>query len=168
MRLVRGAVVLALAITVIPVGAWAGGHAHGSPEKFSRPHGGLVLKGDPFRSWRHQLPRDHGARFHAPFVPFSPFAGFGGFGGTTVVATTAIAGGYESGYVAGPVAPPVASLVEYVTRRLPVDPARVASLVQKRKTLRMAGPDRLRMEAKMPEWQQRAAAAKELLGALTA
>jgi len=50
----------------------------------------------------------------------------------------------------------------------PLDPAKVASLVQKRKSLRMAGSDRLRMEAKMPEWQQRAAAAKELLGALAA
>jgi transcription-repair coupling factor (superfamily II helicase) len=49
----------------------------------------------------------------------------------------------------------------------PLDPARVARLVQKRQSLRMAGPDRLRMEAKMPEWQQRAAAARELLGALS-
>ncbi len=50
----------------------------------------------------------------------------------------------------------------------PLDPARVIRLVQKRKGLRMAGADRLRMEAKMPEWQQRAQAAKELLGALAA
>ena len=49
----------------------------------------------------------------------------------------------------------------------PIDPARVTSLVQKRKNLRMAGADRLRMEARMPEWQQRAQAAKELLGALS-
>ncbi|HXR58114.1 MAG TPA: transcription-repair coupling factor, partial [Burkholderiales bacterium] len=49
-----------------------------------------------------------------------------------------------------------------------VDPARVISLVQKRKSLRMAGADRLRLEAKMPEWPQRVQAAKELLGALAA
>jgi hypothetical protein len=121
-RLVGGAVVLALAMSVLPAHAGAGGRAHGGPTfhspKFSQKfqsHGGFAGKGDPFRSWRHQLPPDRGQRFHAPFVPFSPFVGFGGFGGTTVVATTAIAGGHESGYVAGPVAPPVASLIEYAT-----------------------------------------------------
>jgi transcription-repair coupling factor (superfamily II helicase) len=50
----------------------------------------------------------------------------------------------------------------------PLDPAKVVSLAQRRKGVRMAGADRLRMEAKMPEWQQRAQAAKELLGALAA
>ena len=50
----------------------------------------------------------------------------------------------------------------------PVDPAKMIGLVQKRKSVRMAGADRLRLEAKMPEWQQRAQAAKELLGALAA
>jgi transcription-repair coupling factor (superfamily II helicase) len=49
-----------------------------------------------------------------------------------------------------------------------VDPARVIGLVQKHKSLRMAGADRLRLEAKMPEWPQRVQAAKELLGALAA
>jgi len=56
----------------------------------------------------------------------------------------------------------------YFIKDAPLDPAKVAGLVQKRKSLRMAAPDRMRMEAKMPEWQQRAAAAKELLGALSA
>ncbi len=50
----------------------------------------------------------------------------------------------------------------------PIDPARVTSLIQERNQLRMAGADRLRMEARMPEWQQRAQAAEELLGALAA
>ena len=49
-----------------------------------------------------------------------------------------------------------------------LDPAKVITLVQKRKQLRMAGADRLRLEAKMPEWPQRVQAAKELLGALAA
>jgi len=34
--------------------------------------------------------------------------------------------------------------------------------------LKFAGADRLRMEAKMPEWPQRVQAAKDLLGALAA
>ncbi len=50
----------------------------------------------------------------------------------------------------------------------PVDRARVIALVQKRKNLRLAGPDRLRLEAKMAEWPLRVQAAKELLGALAA
>jgi len=49
-----------------------------------------------------------------------------------------------------------------------VDRARVIALVQKRKNLRLAGPDRLRLEAKMAEWPLRVQAAKELLGALAA
>ena len=50
----------------------------------------------------------------------------------------------------------------------PVDRARVIALVQKRKNLRLAGPDRLRLEAKMAEWPLRVQAAKDLLGALAA
>jgi transcription-repair coupling factor (superfamily II helicase) len=49
-----------------------------------------------------------------------------------------------------------------------VDRARVIALMQKRKNLRLAGPDRLRLEAKMAEWPLRVQAAKELLGALAA
>jgi len=49
-----------------------------------------------------------------------------------------------------------------------VDRARVIALVQKRRNLRLAGPDRLRLEAKMAEWPLRVQAAKELLGALAA
>jgi transcription-repair coupling factor (superfamily II helicase) len=48
----------------------------------------------------------------------------------------------------------------------PVERAKVIALVQKRKNLRLAGPDRLRLEAKMAEWPLRVQAAKDLLGAL--
>ncbi|HUN69081.1 MAG TPA: transcription-repair coupling factor [Burkholderiales bacterium] len=50
----------------------------------------------------------------------------------------------------------------------PIDRARIIALVQKRKDLRLAGADRLRVESKMPEWPQRVQAAKDLLGALAA
>jgi transcription-repair coupling factor (superfamily II helicase) len=50
----------------------------------------------------------------------------------------------------------------------PIDRGKIIALVQKRKNMRLAGADRLRMEAKMPEWPQRVQAAKELLDALAA
>jgi transcription-repair coupling factor (superfamily II helicase) len=50
----------------------------------------------------------------------------------------------------------------------PVDRGKVIALVQKRRNLRLAGPDRLRLEAKMAEWPLRVQAAKDLLGALAA
>ena len=50
----------------------------------------------------------------------------------------------------------------------PIDRAKIITLVQKRNNLRLAGPDRLRLEAKMAEWPQRVQAAKDLLGALSA
>jgi transcription-repair coupling factor (superfamily II helicase) len=50
----------------------------------------------------------------------------------------------------------------------PVERAKVTALVQKRKNLRLAGTDRLRLEAKMAEWPMRVQAAKDLLGALAA
>jgi len=50
----------------------------------------------------------------------------------------------------------------------PIDRGKMIALVQKRKNMRLAGADRLRMEAKMPEWPQRVQAAKDLLGALAA
>ena len=49
-----------------------------------------------------------------------------------------------------------------------VDPGKVIDLVHRRKNLRMAGPDRLRLEAKMAEWPLRVQAARELLRALAA
>jgi transcription-repair coupling factor (superfamily II helicase) len=50
----------------------------------------------------------------------------------------------------------------------PVDRAKVIALVHRRKNLRLGGPDRLRLEAKMAEWPLRVQAARELLGALAA
>jgi transcription-repair coupling factor (superfamily II helicase) len=49
-----------------------------------------------------------------------------------------------------------------------VDPGKVIDLVHRRKNLRMAGPDRLRLEAKMGEWPLRVQAARDLLKALAA
>jgi transcription-repair coupling factor (superfamily II helicase) len=50
----------------------------------------------------------------------------------------------------------------------PVDRGKVIALIQKRRNLRLAGPDRLRLEAKMAEWPLRVQAARDLLGALAA
>jgi transcription-repair coupling factor (superfamily II helicase) len=50
----------------------------------------------------------------------------------------------------------------------PIDRGKVIALVQKRKNLRLAGPDRLRLDAKMAEWPLRVQAARDLLGALAA
>jgi transcription-repair coupling factor (superfamily II helicase) len=53
-------------------------------------------------------------------------------------------------------------------KNAPVDGARIVSLVRRRSGLRLAGPDRLRLEAKMPEWPQRAAAVQEVIRELAA
>jgi transcription-repair coupling factor (superfamily II helicase) len=50
----------------------------------------------------------------------------------------------------------------------PIDRGKIIVLVQKRKNLRLAGPDRLRLDAKMAEWPLRVQAARDLLGALAA
>jgi len=50
----------------------------------------------------------------------------------------------------------------------PVERAKVIALVQERKNLRLAGPDRLRLEAAMAEWPLRVQAARQLLAALAA
>ena len=50
----------------------------------------------------------------------------------------------------------------------PIDRGKIIALVQKSRNMRLAGADRLRVEAKMPEWPQRVQAAKDLLGALAA
>jgi len=41
-------------------------------------------------------------------------------------------------------------------------------MVQRRKDLRLSGPEKLRMEAKMPGWPERAKAVQELLLQLAA
>jgi transcription-repair coupling factor (superfamily II helicase) len=43
----------------------------------------------------------------------------------------------------------------------PIDPARVLALVQKRKNYRLAGPDRLRIDLKLPEVKERVAAVRQ-------
>jgi len=50
----------------------------------------------------------------------------------------------------------------------PIDGARIISMVQRRKDLRLSGPEKLRMEAKMPGWPERAQAVKDLLLQLAA
>jgi transcription-repair coupling factor (superfamily II helicase) len=50
----------------------------------------------------------------------------------------------------------------------PVDRGKVIALVQKKKNIRLAGADRLRLEAKMPELPQRVQAVKDLLLQLAA
>jgi len=49
----------------------------------------------------------------------------------------------------------------------PIEPARVLQLVQQRKNYRLAGQDRLRIEAQMPDVRARVAAVREALGALS-
>jgi len=50
----------------------------------------------------------------------------------------------------------------------PIDGAKVIALVHKRKDLRLSGPEKLRLAAKMPAWPERAQAVKDLLGQLAA
>ena len=47
-----------------------------------------------------------------------------------------------------------------------VDRGRLIELIQKRRNLKLAGPDRLRLDAKMADWPLRVQAAKDLIGAL--
>ena len=48
----------------------------------------------------------------------------------------------------------------------PIDRGKLIALLQKRRNLRLAGQERLRLEAKMAEWPLRVQAAKDLMGAL--
>ena len=48
------------------------------------------------------------------------------------------------------------------------DCAKVIALVQRRKDLRLSGPEKLRMTAKLPAWQERARAVQDLLAQLAA
>ncbi len=50
----------------------------------------------------------------------------------------------------------------------PIDGAKVIALVQRRRDLRLSGPEKLRLEAKMPGWPERAQAVKDLLMQLAA
>jgi transcription-repair coupling factor (superfamily II helicase) len=59
------------------------------------------------------------------------------------------------------------ALLQFV-KQPPIDGARLFTLVHKRKDLRFSGPERLRLEAKMPQWQDRARAVRELLAQIAA
>jgi transcription-repair coupling factor (superfamily II helicase) len=59
------------------------------------------------------------------------------------------------------------ALLQFV-KQPPIDGAKIISLVQRRKDLRLSGPERLRLQAAMPGWTDRARAVRELLGALAA
>ncbi len=50
----------------------------------------------------------------------------------------------------------------------PIDGAKIIALVQRRKDLRLSGPEKLRMTAKLPAWQERARAVQDLLMQLAA
>ena len=51
----------------------------------------------------------------------------------------------------------------------PVDGARIIAFLQKKgRGARLAGPDRLRVDAKMPAWPERAEAVKSILTQLAA
>ncbi len=49
-----------------------------------------------------------------------------------------------------------------------VDGAKIIELMQKRRNWRLAGPEKLRIEAKLPSWQERVQAAKDAFKALSA
>ena len=48
-------------------------------------------------------------------------------------------------------------------RHPPIPPDKIISFVQTRKGARFAGQDRVRLEAKLPAWPERAKAVKEIL-----
>jgi transcription-repair coupling factor (superfamily II helicase) len=50
----------------------------------------------------------------------------------------------------------------------PLDGAKVIDFIRKRKNARLAGPEKLRIEAKLPAWQERAQAVREILQQLAA
>jgi transcription-repair coupling factor (superfamily II helicase) len=51
----------------------------------------------------------------------------------------------------------------------PIEAARVLAFIQKRdRQARLAGPEKLRVEAKLPTWPERAAAVKDILNQLAA
>ena len=50
----------------------------------------------------------------------------------------------------------------------PIEPLKIIDFVQKRRGARLAGPDRLRLDVKMPEWPERAQTARDVLRVLAA
>lgn len=59
------------------------------------------------------------------------------------------------------------TLVLQFAKDTTVDGARIIDLIQQRRTWRLAGPEKLRIEAKMPTWQERVASARETLRLLS-
>jgi transcription-repair coupling factor (superfamily II helicase) len=53
-------------------------------------------------------------------------------------------------------------------KRPPIDAQKIIEFVQRRRGARLAGQDRLRLEARMPDWRERAQAARDVLGQLAA
>ncbi len=50
----------------------------------------------------------------------------------------------------------------------PLDGSKVIDFIRKRKNARLAGPDKLRVDAKLPAWQERAQAVRDILKSLAA
>ncbi|MCD6040637.1 MAG: Transcription-repair coupling factor, partial [Burkholderiales bacterium] len=50
----------------------------------------------------------------------------------------------------------------------PLDAAKVIDFIKRRRNARLAGPDRLRVEVKLPAWQERAQAVRDILSQLAA
>jgi transcription-repair coupling factor (superfamily II helicase) len=50
----------------------------------------------------------------------------------------------------------------------PLDGSKVIDFIRKRRNAKLAGPDKLRVEAKLPAWQERAQAVKDILHQLAA
>jgi transcription-repair coupling factor (superfamily II helicase) len=50
----------------------------------------------------------------------------------------------------------------------PLDGSKVIDFIRKRKSARLAGPDKLRIDVKLPAWQERAQAVREILKSLAA
>jgi transcription-repair coupling factor (superfamily II helicase) len=50
----------------------------------------------------------------------------------------------------------------------PLDAAKVIEFIRKRKSARLAGPEKLRIDVKLPAWQERAQAVKDILQQLCA
>ena len=64
---------------------------------------------------------------------------------------------------------PAAQLVQLqFMKNPPLDGARIIAFIQKRRGARLAGQDKLRIEAKMPAWQERSQAVREILKQLSA
>jgi len=60
------------------------------------------------------------------------------------------------------------ALVLQFAKHAPVDGAKIIELMHKRRNWKLAGPEKLRIEARMPLWQERVAAARDAMKTLSA